>query len=440
MRATEDEEARLRSRLASVLRPARSAGGPLVSIVIPTRDGLEHLRRLLPALDQLVYRDVEIVVVDNGSRDGTGEWLVANRPAFPTRVIANAENRSYAEANNQGVAAATGELILLLNNDTEPAGLHVLGHLVDRVVEDPTVVAVGSRLIYPRRSGPAMGPMSAAADLSLQHRAVAFATVDGTQRAVHVGRGEDPLGHDASERREIEMATAACLLVRRTAFEAVGGFSGGYDYGMEDVDLALKLREAGGRLMYEPQATFWHYESATQAIEARESRASRQAANRALLQDRWGPRIARESFLDRLAAARSWAKGPLHVGITLTRDDEQGGWGDWYTAHELGEALEAIGWRVSLPRTLEGPLVRARPLDRRRRLAARRVRRAATSFRRCHRRVGPQLDRALDRTAVVRGLRHRPRLEPAIEGADRRGERARCRADAACHEPGPVPG
>ncbi len=55
----------------------------LVSIVIPTRDGREHLRRLLPALDQLVYRDVEIVIVDNGSRDGTAEWLVANQPASP---------------------------------------------------------------------------------------------------------------------------------------------------------------------------------------------------------------------------------------------------------------------------------------------------------------------------------------------------------------------
>ncbi len=119
------------------------------------------------------------------------------------------------------------------------------------------------------------------------------------------------------------MATAACLLVRRSSFEAVGGFSGGYDYGMEDVDLALKLREAGGRLVYEPQATFWHHESATQAAEARESRAARQAANRALLAERWGPRIARESFLDRLAAARRWAASPLHVGITLTRDDEQ---------------------------------------------------------------------------------------------------------------------
>ncbi|HEY6570172.1 MAG TPA: glycosyltransferase [Candidatus Limnocylindrales bacterium] len=347
LRATEGEEARLRSRLASVLRPARSTSGPLVSIVIPTRDGLDHLRRLLPALDQIVYRDVEIVVVDNGSRDGTAAWLAANRPSFPTRVIANPENRSYADANNQGVAAATGELILLLNNDTEPAGPHVLGHMVDRVVDDATVVAVGSRLIYPRRSGPAMGPVSVAADLSLQHRGVAFATVDGTQVAVHVGRGEDPLGHDASERREIEMATAACLLVRRAAFEAVGGFSGGYDYGMEDVDLALKLRAAGGRVIYEPQATFWHHESATQAAEARASRAERQTANRALLQERWGPRIARETFLDRLSAARSWASGPLHVGITLTRDDEHAGWGDWYTAHELGEALEAIGWRVS---------------------------------------------------------------------------------------------
>jgi spore maturation protein CgeB len=263
------------------------------------------------------------------------------------RVITNPDNRSFSAANNQGVAAATGELILLLNDDTEPAGEHVIGHMVDRLAEDPTVVAVGSRLIYPRRAGPASGPQSMAADLTLQHRGVAFATRDGVQVPVHVGRGEDPLGHDASEPREIEMATAACLMVRRSAYEAVGGLSDGYDYGMEDVDLALKLRESGGRIVYEPQATFWHYESASQRTEEREARAARQGANRARLMDRWGPRIVREALLDRLAANSRWAAAPLHVGITLTRDDPAAGWGDWYTAHELGDALAAIGWRIS---------------------------------------------------------------------------------------------
>jgi hypothetical protein len=239
LRATREQEMRLRARLDALLRPARSTGGPLVSVIVPTRDGLDHLRRLLPALDRLVYRDIEVLIVDNGSTDGTVDWLRRQSFRFPLRIVGDKKNRSYSDANNQGVREARGELLLLLNNDTEPAGDHVLGHMVDRLLDDPSAVAVGARLIYPRRSGPATGPAWKAADLSLQHRGVAFATVDGVQVPVHVGRGEDPLGPEASEAREVQIATAACLLLRRTAFEAVDGLSGGYEYGMEDVDLAL---------------------------------------------------------------------------------------------------------------------------------------------------------------------------------------------------------
>ncbi len=347
LRATAAEEADFRTRLEVALQPAAMTGGPLVSVIVPTRDGLDHLRRLLPALENLAYRDLELVLVDNGSRDGTVAFVRSLGTRYPIRIIENADNRSYSDANNQGVEAARGELVLLLNNDAEPAGPHVLGHMVERLTDDPGWVAVASRLIYPRRDGPETGPSSAASDLTLQHRGIAFETEGGVQVARNQGAGEDPLGPLASEPRELELATAACLLVRRSALNGVGGFSPGYDYGMEDVDLCLKLREAGGRIVYEPQATFWHHESATQRTEDAESRLARRMANRAVLADRWGPRIAREVLLDRLSGSRRWSGGPLHVGITLTRDDPGAGWGDWHTAHELGEALAAIGWRVS---------------------------------------------------------------------------------------------
>ncbi|MEO5884701.1 MAG: glycosyltransferase, partial [Candidatus Limnocylindrales bacterium] len=234
-----------------------------------------------------------------------------------------------------------------INNDVEPAADGVLGHMVDRLVAEPNVVAVASRLLYPRRKGPATGALSSPVDLSLQHRGIVFVTWDGIPMARNLGRGEDPLGPAAAEARDVQAATAACLLVRRSAFDAAGGFTVGYDYGSEDVDLSLKLRAGGGRIVYEPQATFWHHESATQHLEEGGTRQVRQRANRELLADLWGPRIFREVFLDRLGGGGAWSDGPLHVGVTLTRDDPTEGWGDWYTAHELGEALEGLGWRVS---------------------------------------------------------------------------------------------
>jgi GT2 family glycosyltransferase/spore maturation protein CgeB len=347
LRATSAQETALRQNLARALARPGPTNGPLVSIIVVTRDGAGHLRRLLPALESLAYRDLELVIVDNGSTDATNAVVTGHRGRIPVRLIRNASNRSFSEANNQGVEDAKGPLILLLNNDVTPAGPHVVGRMVERLTADPAIGAIGSRLIYPRRDGPRTGPAHLAADLTLQHRGITFVADDGVPRGRNLGGGEDPLGPDAAVARDVPAATAAALLVRRTAFEGVGGFTLGYDYGTEDVDLSLKLRAAGHRIVYEPDATFWHAESATQHRQERESRLHRQQTNRELFVDHWAPRIFREVFLDRVHAGRAWSEDPLHVAVTLTRDDPEAGWGDWYTAHELGDALAALGWRVS---------------------------------------------------------------------------------------------
>lgn len=351
IRVSVAEDADFQARLRAALVPSPITTGPLVSVIVVNRDGIVHLRRLLPSLATIAYRDLEVVLVDNGSSDASVAYADSLQLPYPIRVVRNPDNRSFSEANNQGAAEANGDLLLLLNNDVAPAGPHVLGHMVERLVVDETVAAVASRLIYPRRKGPLTGPSTAHADLSLQHRGIAFATVERVPLGRNLGSGEDPLGEAASARRDVQAATAACLLVRRDAFSAVGGFTLGYDYGTEDVDFSLKVRAAGGRIVYEPQATFWHHESATQHLEDRGARSIRQRANREWFADLWGPRIFREVFLDRVGdasgSAGTWSESPLHVGITLTHDDPSAGWGDYYTAHELGDALAGLGWQVT---------------------------------------------------------------------------------------------
>ncbi|HEY8637257.1 MAG TPA: glycosyltransferase [Candidatus Limnocylindrales bacterium] len=316
--------------------------GPLVSIVILNRDGREHLERCLGAVATTAYRDIEIIVVDNGSTDGSAELAMGLDMPFPVRVIRNRDNRSFSDANGQGVAVATGELICFLNNDVDPIDPHWLGYMVETMTARQAV-AVGARLIYPRHRGGARAGTNLP-DLSLQHAGVGFDRSKPVPLARVIGAGADALGPSATEVEDRPALTAACLLVRLDAFRQVGGFSPEYDYGTEDVDLCLKLRASGGRLVYDGRAALWHHESATRAADQVRHKA-RMTANRDAFIDLWGPRIFRAALLDALHGGHRFSNDPFHVAITLTDDSARDGARS--IGHELGDALEALGWRVS---------------------------------------------------------------------------------------------
>ena len=104
-------------------------------------------------------------------------------------------------------------------------------------------------------------------DLTVQHAGVAFDRSQAVPIARVMGVGENPLASWVSNVEQRPALTAACLLVRVDAFREVGGFSPEYDYGAEDVDLCLRLRAAGGRLVYDGRAAMWHHESATRVAD-----------------------------------------------------------------------------------------------------------------------------------------------------------------------------
>jgi GT2 family glycosyltransferase len=326
-------------------RPART-DGPVVSIVTLSRNGEPLLRRLLPALDATGYRSIELVVVDNGSSDGSIAFLEAAATRFPIRLVKNPVNVAYGEANNQGVAASSGELVLLLNNDVEPINPGWLGHLVSTVL-DGGAAAAGARLVYPRnRGGRRAGEEHA--DLSLQHRGVVFSLEDGLAVPRVLGAGEDPFGPAATAVAEVPALTAACLLLRRETYQTTGGFSDGYDYGWEDVDLCLRLAARGGRLVYDGRAVLFHHESATRVRVEREAARARLAGNRSRFLGTWGPRLYREVLLDALDGAGRWTARPLRVA--LTGGPEVAG----SRLPGLATALSGLGWST-IAGGVEGP-------------------------------------------------------------------------------------
>ncbi|MBW3619449.1 MAG: glycosyltransferase [Actinobacteria bacterium] len=332
--------------------PPAPASDRRVSIVVLTRDGRDNLERLLPALRQRTAMDrVELLVVDNASGPETRRFLAAlsesevgSAAARPgdVRVLRNDTNRSFSEANNQAAAVATGDVLLFLNDDVEPLSDGWLDRML-AALDGDDVVAVGAQLVYPRR--PLLG--SRTRDLGVQHLGTELVPVaGGFPTARNIGEGLDP--DPTRPVREVAAATAACLAVERRAFEAVGGFDERYVYGAEDVDLCWSLRRAGGRIVVAPDAVLYHHEGETRhRVDEVAARNRRQSANWDALARRFGPELRRAVERDRLAGSLVLTSAPYHLAITVTRDLESAGYGDWYTAHELGEACEALGWRVS---------------------------------------------------------------------------------------------
>lgn len=320
------------------------ADWPPVSIVVLNRNGLGHLERLFPGLrDRTDYSNFEVVLVDNGSTDGSVEYAKSFEAGFPVRLIENPNNTLFSTGNDQGAEVASNELLLFLNNDIEPFEPGWLKEQVD-CLERSGASAAGALLLYPGGDD-----HRTASGYAIQHRGIRFRrdSTLGVVRAYNLGN-DDALGEHLGVDARCPAATAACLLIRREAFDAVGGFTEGYRYGQEDVELGLKLSASGRRkVVSSGRAVLFHHEFGTQNVEGRDFMRINRMGNWRLLLERWGPQLHRELLLDRLDSTGFWSEGPAHVAITVAGHDTDGERDDRHAAHELGDALMRRGWRVT---------------------------------------------------------------------------------------------
>jgi GT2 family glycosyltransferase/glycosyltransferase involved in cell wall biosynthesis len=328
--------------LARALRRLRPGSvpneGPLVSIVITNRDGERHLRRLFQGLQKRThYQSVEVVLIDNGSTDGS--LAVYDRFPGRKRLVSNEQNQSFSAANNQGIRAATGELVLLANNDIEPIHPDWLGFMVDSLGDD--VAAVGAMLVYPRRPQGEHPP--AHPDLTVQHLGTYFEYSKWGVRALNMGTGRDPLSVTAPDRRDVPALTAACLLARhsdllRTPFDEQ------YWYGSEDWDLCLRLGNLG-RLVVDERAVLWHHEFGTQDKYMSESWLERRTRNHQWFNGLWGPSLMRKLRQEVTGAETDWYfRGDQRPTVAVTSGSDQ-------HSHDLAENLarqaRQAGWEVN---------------------------------------------------------------------------------------------
>lgn len=273
----------------------RPAPWPGVTLIIPTRDRAELLDGCLGSVfDRTDYPALDVVVVDNGSRDPAALESLARWAGRPeVRVLRRDEPFNFARLCNAAAEAARGQVLVLLNDDVlaiEPGWLRAL---VGEAVR-PEVGAVGALLLYP--------------DRTVQHAGIALGPHG---HAGHPWRGlpaetcPEPRVRLAGGRSAV---TGACLAVRADAWRAVGGMDETFAVTFNDVDLCLRLAQRGWRTLYQPAARLIHLESQTRTPDHRpENRARRDREAQAFL-DRWGAAVADDPF---------WSPA-------LTRSDESG--------------------------------------------------------------------------------------------------------------------
>jgi GT2 family glycosyltransferase len=232
----------------------RISGSPTVSVVIPFRDQAAMTVACLESLDiDPGYEITEVVLIDNGSTEPeTRELRRRLRDRAATRVLDYPGAFNWSAINNAAAATCTTDLLLFMNNDIEAESTGWLHALVEQC-QRPEIGAVGARLLYP--------------DGRLQHAGVVLG-MEGI--ASHIFNGLPPgrlgyFGWDATV-RSYSAVTAACMMVRREVFEALGGFDEDLPVAFNDIDFCIRLGRAGYRVLYTPHAVLTHYESVSRGL------------------------------------------------------------------------------------------------------------------------------------------------------------------------------
>lgn len=219
-----------------------------VSVIIVNWNTRALLAQCIESVRTTAAGDVEIVVVDNASADGSVAMV---RECFPAaRLLANAENRGFAAANNQAVAATDRPFILLLNSDAELT-VGTLAALVDVLAQQPRAAAVGAQL----RDFDGSFQASHAAFPSL---AQSLLVQSGVGRLLYGAWYPNDGPRADATACSVDWVGGACVLVRRSAFDAVGGFDESYFLYSEEMDLCYRLRAAGWQVWYQPAAVARH--------------------------------------------------------------------------------------------------------------------------------------------------------------------------------------
>lgn len=332
-------------------------GEPLVSILIPTRNQVDFLKRCITSLvEGTGYPHYEVLVLDNGSDDPEAVAYLADLKALGSsdlRVLAMPGPFNFSAMNNRAAEVARGDYLLLLNNDTailEPDWLNeMLG-----LAQQPDVGAVGAKLHYP--------------DGKIQHAGVILGMGDAPAEHPFLAAEPDADGYFGRAKlpQEFSAVTAACLLTRKAVYQEVGGLDEErFQVSYNDVDFCLRLRARGYRVVFTPYARLLHEGSVSQNTtvedKQRQAKLARFAAEQDRFYDAWPRQIAFDSaynrnfsthgreFLIEISPALAWAPDWRPRPRVVAHPADRFGCGEYRIIapmRALNEAGRVMGWET----------------------------------------------------------------------------------------------
>lgn len=228
---------------------------PKISIIIPNKDEVSTLKKCINSvITKSTYKNYEIIIVENNStKQETFEYYKKLEKEENIKVIKWDGNFNYSAINNFGVQNCNGEYILLLNNDTQVIKENWLEELLMHC-QKKDVGIVGGKLYYP--------------DDTIQHAGIVIG-VNGVADHIGKGFGRYENGHMGRLliKQNVSAVTGACLMIRRDVFEEVEGLNEEFAVAFNDIDLCMRVREKGYRIVFNPYVELYHYESKSRGFE-----------------------------------------------------------------------------------------------------------------------------------------------------------------------------
>lgn len=246
---------------------------PLVSVIIPNKDHAADLKKAIESVKNGTYRNLEFIIIENNSTEPeTFAYYKELEKTQDIKIVYFEGEYNYSAINNYGVKSAKGEILLLLNNDIEMIDPDSIAEMV-AILRREQVGAVGAQLLFDNGE--------------LQHAGVIIGFGGSAGHIFHRMRPEFSYGNRANCVTNYSAVTAACLMVKKSTYEAIEGFDEKFTISFNDVDFCLKIRSLGELIVYSPYAKFYHYESKSRGPDTKGEKRLRMEQEAARLRHKW---------------------------------------------------------------------------------------------------------------------------------------------------------